>query len=421
LTIEVRVKVERSRHVVLVTVPEVGRVDRAVWDRVFPGLAPGVSPTSLAVVVCSDSEQASQWADLAPPATRPHAVTGLARSAALLKEGRVGLLAGSPADLAALVARSALKLDTIETVVLAWPETFTDTLDTLLAEAPEARRVVLSWNPPALADFLDRHAHRAEIIGALPLDPDGKPLGPVCSARVAVVPAGRRTAGVRAVLDTMRAVRPYVWTGGPVSPPPEGKSDAVVCTALPTREELRALAAVGTPTVLVTASQLPYLQSIAALTPLALAGEADRASDRAAALRARITTRLERGEVDAELALLEPLFELHDPAEVAAALLALQREQGAESAEPLAEPASATPWVKVFVTVGKKDRVGPKDLVGALIKEVGLEKGQIGRIEVRETFALIDVAPAAAEQAARRLTGVSIRGRRVTARLDRAG
>jgi hypothetical protein len=55
-----------------------------------------------------------------------------------------------------------------------------------------------------------------------------------------------------------------------------------------------------------------------------------------------------------------------------------------------------------------------------LIKEAGLQKGQIGKIDVRETFSLVDVAPGVAEQAARRLSGVSIRGRRVTARPDRA-
>jgi ATP-dependent RNA helicase DeaD len=65
--------------------------------------------------------------------------------------------------------------------------------------------------------------------------------------------------------------------------------------------------------------------------------------------------------------------------------------------------------------------VAPKDLVGALIKEVGLEKGQLGRIEVKETFSLVEVAPALAEQTVRRLSGISIRGRRVTAKVDRGG
>jgi hypothetical protein len=125
--------------------------------------------------------------------------------------------------------------------------------------------------------------------------------------------------------------------------------------------------------------------------------------------------------VDAELALLAPLFEDYDPALVAAALLALQRETGTENQKTGAPPPSETgAWAKLFVTAGRKDKASAKDLVGALIKEAGLQKGQIGKIDVRETFSLIEVAPTIAEQAARRLTGVSIRGRRVTARPDRA-
>jgi hypothetical protein len=388
----------------------------------FPGLAPGVSEASLIVVVCADHEQASLWADVAPAELRAHAVTGLTRTAALLMEGRVGLLAGAPGELASLVGRAALKLDTVDTIVLAWPESFVTDLDSLLAEAPDARRIVLSWNPPALADFLERHARRAEIVGDLPLDPDGKPLGPVCTARYVVVSAARRAAGgaVRDLLDTLRPARPYIWRGGAIEPPAEG-ADVVVCTVLPTRAEMHGLAAIGQPAVLALASQLAYLRTIASLTPVGLAGGRDRAQDRASALRDRVLARLEHGDIDAELALLQPLFEQHDPAEVAGALLALQREQGVGSREH-DTPASASPvgtWVKVFVTIGRKDRAAPKDLVGALIREVGLDKGQIGRIEMKDSFSLIDVAAGVAEQAARRLTGVSIRGKRVTARLDR--
>ncbi|MDP3909962.1 MAG: DbpA RNA binding domain-containing protein [Gemmatimonadales bacterium] len=416
MTIEAQVKVERSRHTVLVMPPDVSRV--ADWDMLFPGLAPGVSK---ALVVCADHEQASLWADAAPPELRAHAVTGLTRTAALLKERRVGVLAGAPADLAALVARAALKLDTIETIVLAWPEGFADALDPLLAEAPDARRIVLSWNPPALTDFLERHARRAEIVGALPLDPDGRPLGPVGSARYAVVSASRREAAVRDVLDTLRSARPFVWDGGEILP--DGKHDLVIATTLPTRHELTSLIAVApAPVLIATASQLSYLRSIAALTPLPLSPGAERAEDRAAALRAEISARLERGDVDAELLVLGPLFERWDPVEIAGALLAMRREQGAgsgEQGEP--PPAPATGWLKVFVTIGRKDRAAPKDLVGALIREVGLDKGQIGRIDMKDSFSLIDVAAGVAEQTARRLSGVTIRGKRASARLDRAG
>ncbi|HEV8380398.1 MAG TPA: DbpA RNA binding domain-containing protein [Gemmatimonadales bacterium] len=393
------------RHVVLVLPPAVERAGKA-WELV----------QERAVVVCADYEQAVAWADAAPAELRAHPVTGLARTAALLKEGRVGVLVGSYADLAALVAQAALKLETIKTIVLAWPEGFAAELDMLLAEAPEARRVILSWNPSSLDAFLERHARRPEIIGDLPLDDVGQPLGPVTSARYAIVAAGRNRVGD--VLDALRAVRPYVWSGGPIVAPGD-IPDAVVAAVLPTRDELRQLAAIAPPTVLALASQLPYLRSIATLTPLALPSPADRAQDRNAKLRAQISARLRQGDVDAELAVLAPLFEDHAPAMVAAALLALSRKPSGVSGQP-AEQQSTTPWVKLFVTVGTKDRASAKDLVGALIKEAGLQKGQIGRIEVRDTFSLVEIAPPVVDQAVRRLTGVTIRGRRVAARPDRS-
>jgi hypothetical protein len=401
LTIEARV-----RHVVLVTPPAVERAGKA-WEMMDPR----------AVIVCADHEQAVLWADAAPAELRAHAITGLARTAALLKEGRVGVVAGSPADVGALVTRSALKLDTLETLVIAWPESFSAELDTLLGEAPEARRVILSWDPHGLTDFIERHARRAEIVGDIPLDSAGKPLGPVASARYVVVPAARRAVALREVLDAVRSVRPYVWKGGDLTAPAE-PPDAVIATTLPTREELRLLAAMAQPLVLALASQIPYLTSIASLSPLALTSRADRAQDRSAALRAAISARLTQGDVDAELAVLAPLFEEHDPAMVAGALLAISRQPSTASETPAAAP-QQTGWSKLFVTVGRKDNASAKDLVGALIKEAGLQKGQIGKIDVRDSFSLVDIAAPAIEQAVQRLSGVTIRGRRVTARPDR--
>ena len=396
------------RHVVLVTPPAVERAGKA-WELMDPN----------AVIVCADHEDAVRWAEAAPTGggLRAHAVTGLARTTALLKEHRVGILAGAYADLAALVTRAVLKLDTATTIVIAWPESFATELDGLLAEAPQARRVILSWNPTALDEFLERHARRPEIIGNLPLDDVGQPLGPVTSARYAIVAAQRKR--VADVLDVLRSLRPYIWSGGPIEAPPAAEApDAVVAAVLPSREELRQLAAIGQPTILALASQLPYLRSIAALTPLTLPSPADRAQDRNAQLRAQVSARLRQGDVDAELSVLAPLFEDHAPAMVAAALLALGRQQSA--ATPPA-PAESEPggWAKLFVTVGKKDNASAKDLVGALIKEAGLQKGQIGKIDVRESFALVDVASAVMNQAVQRLSGVTIRGRRVTARPDR--
>jgi hypothetical protein len=117
---------------------------------------------------------------------------------------------------------------------------------------------------------------------------------------------------------------------------------------------------------------------------------------------------------------LSPLFEQYDPAAIAGALLAIGRPQPAASAaSAVAATTTSSGWAKVFVTVGRKDQASAKDLVGALIKEVGLQKGQIGKIDVRDTFSLIEVADSVADQAVQRLAGVTIKGRRVAARPDR--
>jgi len=418
---EAKAALQRGRHLVLVLPPAVEQAE-ALWEFIVqeaPGHPPRVSPPVL--IICADEACAAEWPSAAPAHVRIHAVTGLSRAVHILKERAVPLLAGTVQDFAALLARSALKLDAVSTVVVAWPEALVSgehaaALDTLLAEAHQAQRVVLSWNPAALGDFLERHARRALVVGASRAGADGAPLGPVGPARYAVVARGRRQAAVRDVLEALDAERPFLWEGGPLDAP-AARPDAVLCTRLPTREQFAALARLGEPVVLATAAQLPYLRSLAApLVPVPLPSAADRARDRIDALGTEIERLVAHGGVDAELALLSPLFERFDPAEVAAALLAISRQPSAVS-QPAVAPTPT--WTRVFVNVGKKDRVAAKDLVGALIREVGLEKNHIGRIDVRDTFTLLEVAPPVAEKVVRGLTGVTIKGRRAQARLDR--
>src|SRR5437588_2704860 len=422
--VDAKAALERGRGVVLVGPPAPERAQQ-LWELVSPvpaGEGPGVGP--LVLIICADDAAAAEWPAVAPAGLRVHAVTGLVRSASRLKRRPPQVLAGAVKDLAALVQRTALKLDHVASLVVAWPEALiagehAGALDTLLGEAREARRLVLSWNPALLADLLERHARRPLVVGALPVDESGAPLAPVGRVRYCVVPPSRRPAVVRDVLDALDAKQPMIWSGGANSAP-EAQPDAVVCTALPSRDELAALVRLGEPIVFLSAAQLPYLRSIATLAPFSLPGAADRARDRAEELRERVAPVLLSDGVDAELALLDPLFERFDPAEVAGALLALQRETGSGKRDTVIAPLPPDPQaVKVFVSIGKKDRASAKDLVGALIREAGVPKDDIGRIDVRETFSLVEVAAGAADRAVRGLTGTTIRGRRVIARLDR--
>ena len=418
---------ERGRAVMLVTPPAVEQAG-GLWEllaRGAPGLGSGVNPPGPGiVVVCTDCAAAEEWADAAPPTLRVHPVTALGRTNRLLAAGAVDVLAGTPEDLQALARASALKLETVSTVVLAWPEWLLATdrlgvLEHILSETREARRIILAWNPQALEDLIERYARRPHVIGDLPLGDDARPLPPVGPARYTIVPSPRRAAIRREVLDAIDRPRVSTWQKGVT---PEA-CDVVVCRDLPSRTELADIARCGSPVLLVAPAQLPYARSIAApLTALPLAAARAKAAGEADDLRARVAARLAAGGLEPQLGLLEPLLERYDAAEVAAALLALSPQSSAAGDQPphnILEPTSSDAWVKVFVNVGKKDRASAKDLVGALTREVGLARSDIGRIELRETFCLVHLAPHAADAGVRGLSRVTIRGRRVSARRDR--
>jgi hypothetical protein len=57
--------------------------------------------------------------------------------------------------------------------------------------------------------------------------------------------------------------------------------------------------------------------------------------------------------------------------------------------------------------------------VAVLTKELRVEKGKIGRIELREAYSLIEIPAQDAEKVAMGLNGSTVRRKRVTARVDR--
>ena len=405
--VEATSALERGRPVLIVSPPAPDAAG-ALWP-----LVQGHTPV---LIITESPSAAAAWATspgAVPQPLRCHAVTGLERSARLLAAGAVDVLAGCPADLAALLARSALKGDQIRTVVLAWPESVQGTpemaaVEALLSEMKDARRIVLSWSPASLETLLEAQARRPEVVGDLPVGEDARPLPPVGGAKYLIAGAGNRDAAVATALDVLDPGEAFVWRRGLEA---TGTANVVICADLPTRVELSALSAVGVPVLILAPEQLAYARSLASpLTPVpALSGAPASARE----ARAKLAARIEQGDLAAELALLAPLFERYDAAEIAAAAYSLGRTQPSAASHLPAER------VKVHVNVGKKDRAGAKDIVGALIREAGLSKDDVGRIDVRETHSVVEVAGSAAERAVARLSGMMIRGRRVSARLDR--
>ncbi len=155
--------------------------------------------------------------------------------------------------------------------------------------------------------------------------------------------------------------------------------------------------------------------------------------------RALVREELQRVDPAAELLLLEPLLEEHGTVPVAAALASLLRRRSAGSAtvkqwpdmeadsglsvEPLpsgdGERGTRSAWTKIYVAVGRRDGAKANDLVGAITGETGIVGGQIGKIEIRNSFTLVDIDSQVVDEVISGLDGSSIKGRTVSVRLDR--
>jgi hypothetical protein len=142
----------------------------------------------------------------------------------------------------------------------------------------------------------------------------------------------------------------------------------------------------------------------------------DSVASAAGGQRSAIVKAIEGGKLDRSLLTLAPLFERHDPTAVAAALFELWTSS-AQVVAPL--PVDIPAISKIYVGVGKKDGATANDLVAVLTKELRVERGKIGRIELRDAYSLIEIPAQDAEKVATGLNGATVRRKRVTARVDR--
>jgi hypothetical protein len=241
------------------------------------------------------------------------------------------------------------------------------------------------------------------------------------NVRFVTTPWTQRRQVADAVVDLLDPENPVRWTVVPGHEATGAEASLIIAIDLPTPADLARLAATAPVILLVPPHAQSWVRRIAPeARPLRLPGPADAAAESAAARRSAIESVMEKGAADGALLALAPLFDRHDPASVAAALYQLWLDRpvplpAVPSSSPVLEAATARLWV----SVGKKDGATANDFVAMLTKDVGLERGKIGRIEVRELYALVEVPATEAEGLVGKVTGQSVRRRRVTARIDR--
>ena len=79
-------------------------------------------------------------------------------------------------------------------------------------------------------------------------------------------------------------------------------------------------------------------------------------------------------------------------------------------------PAAA---VNLYFGLGKAAGVTPRDLVGAIVNEGGLDRGEIGAIKIKQNFSLVAVPADQAERLVSKLRSSLIKGRKAKVRLER--
>jgi ATP-dependent RNA helicase DeaD len=411
-------------------------------------------------------------------AATPESADGIARALAGLAAGtglavrRIGagwslasadVVVATTAEALGEVHGSVLKLEGIRVIVVA------DLSDQLVLGAGEglvtltglvsrdAQRVVTTARLDDAAEhFIEAHARRPFMVPPRPADgaalPAREPVGQI--GYVVVRPAEKaealarlvegvdgdvvvrvrtaaRAESVRAELD-LRGAGPADGRQLRVAGFGDDAADAerVVSYDVPfSAEDLQRFHASGG-TVFVEPAQLAHFRRIAGAVPFTLKLRSMKAPQSTGldAFRASVEAALDGEDLAAQLLVLEPLFERASAAEVAAALSALLRrrvpptqEQPPSPAGPPPREASTSAFARLFVSIGTRDNVRAGDLVGAITGEAGIKGEQVGRVDIRDTFSVVEVAAGVADRVIKALNGTTMRGRSLRVDYDRKG
>lgn len=367
------------------------------------------------------------------------------------------VVVATAAAAAAAVEVSALKLGDLEAVVLEGAHTLIEpgraaALETLLVSVPaDAQRVITTASLSRDVDrFAEAHARRAMSIPARAADPQEAGPSPQRgsaaymlvperskqitlarlledgTARTVVVRDVRRADELRTALRARGFIRGVagedVEVAGYGSAAAEGA--ALAYDVPPDADTFLHLDLKGAK-LLVTPAELPHVRAIAEDAGITLRSmPVPRDSNSAvASFRDEIRRALREEDIEAQLMLLEPVFDEFAPAEVAAALSALLRRKQPprEKADPggAAAAGRGKPFVRLFVSVGQKDGLRPAEVVGTFTTEAGIAGDQVGKIEIRETFSVVEVDASVAERVIRSINGTTLRGRSVRIDYDR--
>jgi ATP-dependent RNA helicase DeaD len=141
------------------------------------------------------------------------------------------------------------------------------------------------------------------------------------------------------------------------------------------------------------------------------------ASRRREAFRDALREVLDQGDLDPYLLMVEEMAEEHDAVDLAAAafkLLLNEVDQDETISSVAGDAVGAEPgMVRLFLDVGRFDRIRPADIVGAIANEVGLPGKSIGSIDIYDRFSFVEVPNEHSQKVLHVLSGTTLRGKQV--------
>lgn len=432
------------------------------------------------VVVTRDAETALAISDTilrlsGPGGIEVVPVTSAARAGRIFKTRPVLAVAGTASELGSLIRASVLKVDTVRTIALAWvddileegPETIA-ALEVLLGELSDAGRIIVARKlTPAVEDVSERYARRARRVGPpetevpqIPADYEMPIIKYVTVAGTARASALRRllddldppsavivARDESAATEAARTVRTlgYHEDDKSINVLRGEMGNAATHTVIfyqppviPAELQRVAQAKPVQIVVLAAPAEVAWLRELATgrLEPLNLHGPERRARDREEAVREELRAVLVRGVPPREMVSLEPLLREFDGTELAAAALhILERERAQRrmaeankvavaAARPRPSDGERSPgatggMTRLFMTIGTRDGIKVGDLMGVIAGDGGIAGDRVGKIDLRESHALVEVAEADAAGVIARVNGAMIKGRRVVVRGER--
>lgn len=159
------------------------------------------------------------------------------------------------------------------------------------------------------------------------------------------------------------------------------------------------------------------------IEPIKLPTQGDVAARRMAILKDRIINVLTEQDLELYLSLIEDLADESgcDIAEIAAAatFLAVGDKPLEVAIEPEPEQFafSEDGMVRLFINVGRRHRISPGDIVGAIANEADVPGKAIGAIDVNDRFTLVDIPAEFVEQVLKKMSRSRIRKQNLDVRL----